>query len=61
MNKKQLLQALEDYPDDTEIVLWVWTGEASKETHLALAGNNSPDTGRFALVDTGTRLQPERK
>lgn len=42
MNKKQIIEALKDYPDEAEIVLWGWTDEGSKCYYLNPTCGNDP-------------------
>ncbi len=44
MNKKQLLEALSNYPDDTEIVVWTWTKAGSKYYYANPTLTNNPET-----------------
>ena len=42
MNKKQIIEALKDYPDEAEIVLWRWTDEGSKRYYINPTCGNDP-------------------
>ena len=42
MNKKQIIEALKDYPEEAEIVLWRWTDEGSKRYYLNPTCGNNP-------------------
>ena len=52
MNKKELLKALEQYPDETEIRIWEWTSSGSKYylTNPTLTNNPETRPDRFDLV-----------
>ena len=51
MNKKQLLDALSQYPDDAEIRIWKWTSSGSKYylTNQTLTNNPITHPERFDL------------
>jgi hypothetical protein len=51
MTKKDLLKALEQYPDDTEIRIWDWTSSGSKYylTNPTLTNNPTSHPERFDL------------
>ena len=52
MTKKDLLKALEQYPDETEIRIWKWTSSGSKYylTNPTLTDNPETQPARFDLV-----------
>ena len=43
MNKKQLIEALNEYPDDAEIRIWKWTSSGSKYYLTNPTMTNNPD------------------
>ena len=51
MTKKQLIEALKNYPDTTEIVVWTWTEKGSKYywTNATLTNNPEARPERFEL------------
>ncbi|MEL7626952.1 MAG: hypothetical protein AAGU15_08855 [Anaerolineaceae bacterium] len=51
MNKKELIEALKDYPDNAEIRIWRWTKTGSKYylTNPTLSNNVSIYPGNFDL------------
>lgn len=52
MNKKELIEALKKYPDDTEIRVWAWTKKGSKYylTNPTLTNNPNVRTDCFDLA-----------
>lgn len=50
MNKKQLIEMLKDYPEDTEIALWRWTEDGSKWFYLNPCCTNDPIKKRFDIL-----------
>ncbi len=54
MTKKELLKALEQYPDDTEIRIWKWTESGLKFFLTNEILNNDPNIrpARFDLFDS---------
>ena len=52
MTKKELLKALEQYPDETEIRIWRWTSSGSKFYLTTPTLNNNPEIrpARFDIV-----------
>jgi len=67
MNKKDLIESLEGYDDDTEIVLWVWNGVRSVFTHLNQILTNIPEDGLlkhpsyFGLTDSECTFYPKEQ
>ena len=43
MNKKQLIEALNKYPDDAEVRIWTWTKNGSKYFLTNPTLTNNPD------------------
>lgn len=52
MNKQELLKALENYPDNAEIVIWKWTETGSKYyyTNQTCTNNTDRHPDRFELI-----------
>ena len=59
MNKKELINALKDYPDGTEIRLWRWTDNGSEYCQTNPAMNNNPDIHPETFELVIGRLIPE--
>lgn len=60
MNKKQLIESLKDYNDETEIVLWRWTDEGSKRYFLnPTCGNDPTEKPEYYEVLVGYRIVEE--
>lgn len=54
MKKSELIQALALYPEEAEIVLWVWDGRKSSYEFLNATCTSYPD------FETGKLRHPER-
>lgn len=52
MNKKELIEALKNYPDEAEIRVWTWTKKGSKYylTNPTLSNNPNVRTDCFDLA-----------
>ncbi|MFA5466553.1 MAG: hypothetical protein WC251_01765 [Candidatus Izemoplasmatales bacterium] len=65
MNKKELIEALKDYPNDTEIRVWRWTRGGSKFNliHPTLTNNPivRPDVFDVSIQREVTDLMRELK
>ena len=62
MNKKQLIDYLSDYDDETEIMVWRWTEDGDKYyyTNPTLTNSAEKNPDRFEL-SLGGMLVPVKK
>jgi len=49
MTKKELIEALTSFPDDTEIVIWKWTSGGADEHTFQPVLNNQPSEAVFRV------------
>jgi YHS domain-containing protein len=51
MTKRELIDALKNYPNDAEIVIWEWTKDGSKYyfTNPTCQNDPSKDNTKFAI------------
>jgi hypothetical protein len=52
MNKKELLEALKNFSDDTEITLWEWDGKRGIDWYLNQTLQNDPRQPNFSLSNS---------
>ena len=60
MTKQQIIEALKNYPDDAEIIIWEWTNTGSKRYYTERTLTNDPEKrpGSFEIYGT-FQIKPE--